>query len=429
MVKILIMDDEPGLRNIVYNMLKPLGYPLFTAEDGHQAIEIAQREIPDLAMLDMRVPDMDGLEALAELQKINPRIKAIMLSGFGDVESAITALKKGASEYISKPFKVDEVLAAVNKAIQTINQESGVATPPPMQAPAAAAASAPAPVPVPAPIRRSAIPEPIRKAPPPIASPAAHASVGIPKKMITVGLIAGLCVLLVGGGIFAWKKGIIGGASSEAFAIPYTNLSGVCWVRPYLWVTDSLTGNIYKHNRDAALSIDSIYKTANTQPSGITYDGQNLWTCSVSKQRIYKHKLDSSLTIEAIYAISNSNPSSVYFDSGALWVLDAVAGKIYKHRTDDTLSPEGVYNSPVSNPCGMFRNGEFFYIADAKTGKIYKVSRNDLAVSEVYALPNFTNGKYKLVNIAWDGKNIWASAEGAGKLIRIPFTSLRPIEF
>jgi CheY-like chemotaxis protein len=420
MVKILIMDDEPGLRNIVFNMLKPLGHPLFTAEDGHQAIEIAKREIPDLAMLDMRVPDMDGLEALAELKKINPKIKAIMLSGFGDVESAIEALKKGATEYISKPFKVQEVLAAVNKAILSINQESG-----------GAGATTPAPIPVP--VRKAAIPEPIKKQPAPVVPAPVHApsaaTVGIPKKVITMGIVGVLVVILAVGGIFVWKKGLIGAPASETYSIPYTNLSGVCWMRPYLWVTDALTGNIYKHNRDASLSIDSIYKTANTQPTGITYDGQTIWTCSAAKQRIYKHKMDNALTIDAIYATSNSNPSSIYFDAGNLWVLDATAGKIYKHKTDDTLSPEGVFNSPVTNPCGMFRNGEFFYIADAKTGKIYKVSANDFAVSEVYAVPNFTNGKYKMVNITWDGKNIWASAENAGKLIRIPFTSLKPIEF
>jgi len=420
MVKILIMDDEPGLRNIVFNMLKPLGYPLFTAEDGHQAIEIAKRELPDLAMLDMRVPDMDGLEALAELRKINPKIKAIMLSGFGDVESAINALKKGANEYISKPFKVDEVLAAVHKAIGIINQEGG------------GAVAAPQAIPVPQ--QKVAIPEPKRAAPPPAPIPRPRgedqpgASIGIPKKVVTMALFAGLLAILVGGGFFAWKKGLIGGASSETFTIPYNNLSGVSIIRPYLWITDSLTGNIYKHNRDASLSIDSIYKTANTQPSGITSDGQTIWTCSAAKQRIYKHKMDNALTIEAIFATA-SNPSSIYYDSGYLWVLDTAASKIYKHKTDENLSPQGEYSSPVANPCGMFRNGEYFYIGDAKAGKISKVSVSDFAVSEVYAVPNFTTGKYKMANITWDGKNIWISAENAGKIIRIPLTSLQSVEF
>jgi len=61
MVKILIMDDETGLRNIMSNIVKPLGYAVFTAEDGKQALDIARQEIPDIALLDIRVPDMDGL--------------------------------------------------------------------------------------------------------------------------------------------------------------------------------------------------------------------------------------------------------------------------------------------------------------------------------------------------------------------------------
>lgn len=117
MAKILIMDDEEGIRNIVYNMLKPFGHPMFTAEDGKQAIEIAKKEIPDLAMLDIRVPDMDGFEVMDELKKINPEIKCIMLSGFADNYSEYTALKLGAFHYCSKPFKVDELMEVVRKAL------------------------------------------------------------------------------------------------------------------------------------------------------------------------------------------------------------------------------------------------------------------------------------------------------------------------
>ena len=138
MAKILIMDDEPALRNIVYNMVKPLGQAMFTAEDGGQAIEIGKKEIPDIALLDMRVPDMDGLEVLAELKKINPNIRCIMLSGFGDVETAVTAIKQGAFDYISKPFKIDEVLKVVNKALGTF--AAGAAAPTPTQPVAAEAA-------------------------------------------------------------------------------------------------------------------------------------------------------------------------------------------------------------------------------------------------------------------------------------------------
>lgn len=120
MVKILIMDDEPDMRNILYSIVKPLGHAVFTAEDGKQAVEIAGREIPDVALLDMRVPDKDGLEVLGELLKLNAKARVVMVSGFGDVESADQALRQGAFGYLSKPFKVSEVLNAVKKAVASV---------------------------------------------------------------------------------------------------------------------------------------------------------------------------------------------------------------------------------------------------------------------------------------------------------------------
>jgi DNA-binding NtrC family response regulator len=121
MANILIMDDEASIRNIIYIMLKPLGFPIFTAEDGRQAIEIARKESPAVAILDIRVPDMDGLEVLAELKKLNPDIKCIMLSGFADGESAEAAMKLGAYHYCSKPFRIDDLMNTVNKALKSLN--------------------------------------------------------------------------------------------------------------------------------------------------------------------------------------------------------------------------------------------------------------------------------------------------------------------
>lgn len=116
MLKILIMDDETALRNIVYNILKPLGHMLLAVDDGRAAVATARAEVPDIALLDMRVPDKDGLEVLTELLEINPRMRCIMISGFGDESAARAALARGAVEYITKPFKIDDVLRSVARA-------------------------------------------------------------------------------------------------------------------------------------------------------------------------------------------------------------------------------------------------------------------------------------------------------------------------
>ena len=403
MAKILIMDDEPALRNIVYNMVKPLGQAMFTAEDGGQAIEIGKKEIPDIALLDMRVPDMDGLEVLAELKKINPNIRCIMLSGFGDVETAVTAIKQGAFDYISKPFKIDEVLKVVNKALGTVAATGAVASP---AMPTVAAQPAKMP--------GAAVSSP---------KPAAGA-----KKMPRGLLIGGAAVALVAL-IFIAKQFMFSGGSVQEYNIPYTNPTGMCWVKPNLWVSDWVTGNIYRHAADGKLSIESVGKTANSQPTGLAWDGESLWTCSSIEKRIYKHKMDASLTIEAIFATSGSNPSGLYFDGANLWVFDSDAARIYKHKMDDMLSMVSVYDSPAINPCGMFKNGDYFYIGDYKTSKVYKVSVKDFSTADVYLIPFFEKEKLKLCGITWDGQNIWAAAEGVGKIFQLSLSSLKESKF
>ncbi len=406
MVKILIMDDEPGLRNIVYNIVKPLGHPVFTSEDGHQALEVAKRENPDIALLDVRVPDMDGLEVLAELRKINPNIKAIMLSGFGDVESAVFALKQGAFDYISKPFKVDDVIKTVNKAISAMGQGQAAAP--------AASSAGQQPAQAPAMARDKATkPE--------------TAATKLQNKP-PIGLIAGGALVLAVAGIFLFK-GILTKSHAESYTIPYSNPIGMCWIKPYLWVSDWVVGNIYQHNNDATLSIASVYKTNNTQPTGITFDGEALWTCSSVEKRIYKHRMDKNLSVSEIFSTPNSSPAGLYFDGANLWVLDTNAAKIYKHKMDETLSIVSVFDSPAVSPCGMFRDGEYFYIGDYKTSRIYKVSVNDFSVREVYSMPDFEEGKNKLASITWDGSSIWATADGVGKIFKIPFKSLKTIKF
>lgn len=409
MVKILIMDDEPALRNIVYNILKPLGHPLFTAEDGRQAIDIARKEIPDLAMLDMRVPDMDGLEVLAELKKINPSIRAIMLSGFGDVDTAVGALKQGAFDYISKPFKVDEVMKVVDKALAAGIQGGPVAA-----APQAVVTAAPAAQAAPA--------QPAAAKPAAVPSAAASKS----KMPLIAGIVAGALLLAVVGFV-AMKK--LSRSSAQEFTIPYTNPIGMCWIKPNLWVSDWVVGNIYQHNVDDTLSISSVLKTNNTQPTGIAFDGEFMWTCSSVEKRIYKHKMDATLSVQAIYETPNTSPAGLYFDGANLWVIDTNAAKIYKHKMDEVLSVLGVYDSPAVNPCGMFKDGENFYIGDYKTSRIYKVLVKDFSTLEVFSVPGFEDGKYKLASIAWDGQNIWASVDSMGKVLRFSKDSLKPIKF
>ena len=120
MATILVVDDEPGLRAVLSSTIKSLGHTVLTAENGNQAIETVKSANPDAIFLDIRLPDMDGLQILEEVKKINPGIPVIMCSGFADVESAINTVKMGAFDYISKPFRKERIPLPSSPAILLI---------------------------------------------------------------------------------------------------------------------------------------------------------------------------------------------------------------------------------------------------------------------------------------------------------------------
>ena len=115
--KILIVDDEAHIRRVLEIMLDEAGYETKAVENGAAAVETVGRELFDALFCDMRMPFMDGLEVLREVKRINPEIEVIMMTAFASVETAIDAMKEGAHDYIAKPFKEDEILIVLEKAL------------------------------------------------------------------------------------------------------------------------------------------------------------------------------------------------------------------------------------------------------------------------------------------------------------------------
>lgn len=115
MGKILIVDDAAFMRMMIKDTLSKNGYnDLYEACDGRQAVESYKSFNPDLVLMDFTMPNMDGLEALKEIKKINPYAKVIMTSAMGQESLVIEAIKAGAREFIVKPFKPDRILKAVS---------------------------------------------------------------------------------------------------------------------------------------------------------------------------------------------------------------------------------------------------------------------------------------------------------------------------
>ncbi len=119
-IRILVVDDEPGLRDFLSYELGSQGYQISTVGDGAEAVALVRGnpEAYDLVISDMKMPKMDGVTMLEEIKKINPRIEIIMATGFGTIETAVSAMKKGAYDFVQKPYNVEEISAIVEKALE-----------------------------------------------------------------------------------------------------------------------------------------------------------------------------------------------------------------------------------------------------------------------------------------------------------------------
>ncbi|MHB1380653.1 MAG: sigma-54-dependent transcriptional regulator [Thermoleophilia bacterium] len=115
---VMIVDDEKNMRFVIRRALAAAGYEVTEAASGEEALESFDRESPDLVLLDQRMPGIDGITTLAEIRKLRPDIPVIMLTAHGSVADAVVAMKAGATDYLTKPFDVDELKLSVEKAMR-----------------------------------------------------------------------------------------------------------------------------------------------------------------------------------------------------------------------------------------------------------------------------------------------------------------------
>lgn len=118
--KVLVIDDEKGMRQMLRLVLEGANYSVVEADDGREALSLLREEGFDLVLSDIRMPDLDGLGLLQRLKELGIDATVIMMSAYGSIETAVECLKKGAYDYISKPFKPDEVLLTLAKAEERI---------------------------------------------------------------------------------------------------------------------------------------------------------------------------------------------------------------------------------------------------------------------------------------------------------------------
>jgi two-component system, cell cycle response regulator len=113
--KVLIVDDEPDTQEIIRRLLQFEGFEVFTAFTGEEGVNRVEEEHPEVVLLDISLPGMDGNEALRRIKKIKPIPSVVMLTAFATVENAIQALKEGASDFVKKPFENDHLIHIVHQ--------------------------------------------------------------------------------------------------------------------------------------------------------------------------------------------------------------------------------------------------------------------------------------------------------------------------
>ena len=114
---ILIVDDEPSILQSLSGLLEDEGFEVITASNGYEALKVIEAESPDLVLLDIWMPGIDGIETLQEIKKDNPFIQVIIITGHGTIETAVKATKMGAFDLIEKPLSIDKVIVTINNAL------------------------------------------------------------------------------------------------------------------------------------------------------------------------------------------------------------------------------------------------------------------------------------------------------------------------
>jgi CheY-like chemotaxis protein len=404
MAKILIIDDEEGMRFVLSNILKKDGYEVVTAEDGRQALQVLEEHRPDMAFLDLHLPDMDGTEVLREIKKVRKDIPVVMCSGFGDVDFAVKTMKYGAMDYVSKPFKNEDVLNMAKKALASKNIST-----------AAEENSQPAAAQEVQPVQESK-PEPVKQK-----------AKSKQKNNIMIPMVAAAVVLSVVLGVLIFSAGRKGN-KKYSFPITYSNPTALAFDGEHLWVSDWFGQTIYKHTVGEELSIAKYYSFSEIHPAGIAWGADCIWAVDSWTAEINCLNLDSTLSVRNMFAYPGTEPSGMFFDGTVLWVCDVEEDMIYRLMPqDEELVVVDKYKSKGPNPVGIFWDMQNIWTVDGDLKRIYKHSMDtDLTVVDEYKFPveKITG---KISGVGWDGSDIWIALDKKSELVRVSFKELEKI--
>jgi DNA-binding NtrC family response regulator len=121
--RILIIDDDENIRKVLQAILEDEGYAVDTAETAKKGIERSEKAFYNLALIDVRLPDMEGIELLSKLRGTKPKMRKIIVTGYPTLQNAVSAVNKGADAYVMKPFEVEKILQTIQEQLKKQEEE------------------------------------------------------------------------------------------------------------------------------------------------------------------------------------------------------------------------------------------------------------------------------------------------------------------
>ncbi|MGD0496057.1 MAG: response regulator [Candidatus Bathyarchaeia archaeon] len=122
-VRILIVDDDENIRKVLLAILEDKGYAVESVGTAREAVEKSKRKFYNLALIDIRLPDMEGIELLTKMRDTTPKMRKVIITGYPTLQNAVDAVNKGADAYIVKPFDVEKVLNTIDHQLRKQQEE------------------------------------------------------------------------------------------------------------------------------------------------------------------------------------------------------------------------------------------------------------------------------------------------------------------
>jgi len=376
MGRVIVIDDEPDMRMALRLFLERSGHSVEEAENGEKALEKLAGTPFDLALLDMRMPGMDGVQTLTKIRESHPGLPVIMVTGYGSVDNTAEVLALGATGMVSKPFQHQELREAMTQA--------GVAD---------------------------------------LISAEERGGRGEQRSRIKK-ILGGV---VVAAALFGFTAYQLGWLTNHDFKTAYTNPVDMSWNAGQLWVGDWFTQSIYIHDvNKSGAPIVKTYYLSDVHVSGIAVAGDRLYTSDAWAKKIRRHKLDEYLTAEKVLPSPGPSPASLFFDGKYLWSIDSKLGKIYQHRLDETLTILAEFKTPGRAPIGFYKDDQFAWTSDSQTRLLYKLRLDDqLTIVGTYTVDDLEARREPLSCFRWINGNLWYARDRLNVLYKRTPRSLK----